>query len=33
MEDPVIWYVTGWDGMRKEDDNHKENIGMLINLF
>jgi hypothetical protein len=24
---------TGWDGVRREDDDHKENIGMLINLF
>jgi hypothetical protein len=24
---------TGWDDVRREDDDHKENIGMLINLF
>jgi hypothetical protein len=24
---------TGWDGVRRKDDDHKENIGMLINLF
>jgi hypothetical protein len=26
-------YGSGWDGMRREDDSRKENIGMLINLF
>jgi hypothetical protein len=24
---------TGGDSMRREDDDHKENIAMLINLF
>jgi hypothetical protein len=24
---------TGWDGVSRQDDDHKENTGMLINLF
>jgi hypothetical protein len=24
---------TGWDGVKREDDDHEENIGVLINLF
>jgi hypothetical protein len=25
--------ATGWDGGRRQDDDEKENIGMLIKLF
>jgi hypothetical protein len=24
---------TGWDGVRREDADHKEDIGMLINVI
>jgi hypothetical protein len=29
----LSWYGSGLDGVRREDDDHKENIGMLINLI
>jgi hypothetical protein len=29
----MVVVETGWDSMIREDDDHKESIGMLINLF
>jgi hypothetical protein len=29
----MVAVETGWDGVRREDDDRKENIGILINLF
>jgi hypothetical protein len=28
----MVVVETGWDGVRKKDDDQKENIGMLIRL-
>jgi hypothetical protein len=29
----MVAVETGWDGVRREDDDRKENIAMLINLI
>jgi hypothetical protein len=29
----MVLLETGWDGVRRQDDDRKENIGMLINLL
>jgi hypothetical protein len=29
----MVVVETGWDGVRSQYDDRKENIGMLINLF
>jgi hypothetical protein len=29
----MVVVETSWDGVRREGEDHKENIGMLINLF
>jgi hypothetical protein len=29
----MVVVETGWDGVRREDEDHMDNIGMLINLF
>jgi hypothetical protein len=29
----MVLVETGWDGVRRVDDDHKEKIGMLINVL